>query len=150
MKKGYIKIKFLFFLTFVWVFFATNLLSVLEFHIMVVSYLLTYNDHLDDFGITIHERMCFSRNSSVFGTSRRLNSWSSWKTRHTYVILTNCMLASFLALKYLLFLHRWFSQNNWWNITWIVKLYMYYVIGNLRCQKNPRNFFKWYGKDSVG
>lgn len=34
----------------------------------------TYNDPLDDFGITIHERMCFSRNSSVLGKSRRLNS----------------------------------------------------------------------------
>lgn len=34
----------------------------------------TYNDHLDDFGITIHERMCFLRNSSVFDTSRRLHS----------------------------------------------------------------------------
>lgn len=34
----------------------------------------TYIDHFDDFGIKIHERMCFSHNSSVFGTSRRMNS----------------------------------------------------------------------------
>lgn len=35
----------------------------------------TYNDQLDDFGITIHECMCLnSRNSSVLGKSRRLNS----------------------------------------------------------------------------
>lgn len=34
----------------------------------------TYNVPLDEFGVTIHERMCFSRNSSVLGKSRRLNS----------------------------------------------------------------------------
>lgn len=47
----------------------------------------TYNDHLDDFGITIHEGMCFSHNSSVFSTSRRLHSRKTRYTYHVFVII---------------------------------------------------------------